>query len=298
MKKLIICLSLFLSQSHGSEFISPTKQHVAEVTLEQIKYDLKGKGVGLEYRELFDKAISEETIGFMGYHGDSLDFLVYQDVIRILIEEVLEIPVRKDFHFISTPFKINDIQSISKLFVKDVHYLPSVLEGTFSLNFSLYSNHNRLGLNTVVNFTKNEGDGANLQRKELEHMFGELGMDLTLVDAIYEISHQYLDSRSGVFIQVFDNSTTPYEFGNTVAYPSSPNGFISENNPKELRLVLDVRGVLNPTSPLTIKRYTKIQPGKLKAWEQELRELIRSSSFDAVKRDGLRQDLLNKWKGL
>jgi hypothetical protein len=75
----------------GLEFISPTKQYVAKVTLDQIKYNLKGKGVGLDHRELFDKAIAEENIGFMGYHGDSLDFLVYQDIIRIFFEEILEI---------------------------------------------------------------------------------------------------------------------------------------------------------------------------------------------------------------
>jgi hypothetical protein len=50
----------------GLEFISPTKQYVAKVTLDQIKYNLKGKGVGLDHRELFDKAIAEENIGFMG----------------------------------------------------------------------------------------------------------------------------------------------------------------------------------------------------------------------------------------
>ncbi|MGE4574519.1 hypothetical protein [Parachlamydia sp.] len=312
---LFICLlSIFRSTDmHGLEFISPTKQYVAEVTLDQIKYNLKGKGVGLDYRELFDKAIAEENIGFMGYHGDSLDFLVYQDIIRIFIEEVLEIPVRKDFHFVSTPFRINDsihsLEDLSKVFVNGVYYSSIILDNTFPLNFSMYSNHNRLGLNTVLNFSKNIGDRANLQRKELRYLFEKSGIDSNLLDVIYDISHQYLDSKAGVLLQFFDNSTTPYGFGNAVGYASYPNGFIAENNliseyfldnhlvefPQELRLVLDVSGILNPKSPITIKRYTKIQPGKLKAWEQKLRELIRSSSFDPLKRDVLRQDLLHKW---
>jgi hypothetical protein len=173
----------------------------------------------------------------------------------------------------------------------------------------MYSNHNRLGLNTVLNFSKNVGDRTNLQRKELRYLFEKLGMDSALLEVIFDISHQYLDSKAGVLLQFFDNSITPYEFVNAVGYASYPNGFIAENNliseyflenhffefPQELRLVLDVNGILNPTSPITIKRYTKIQPGKLKAWEQKLRELIRSSSFDPLKRDELRQDLLHKW---
>lgn len=298
---------------YGLEFVSPTKQYLAEVTLDQIKYNLKGKGVGLEYRELFDKAIAEENIGFMGYHGDSLDFLVYQDIIRIFIEEILEIPVRKDFHFVAAPFKINNaihsLEDLSNFFVHSVYCSPIILDNTFPLNFSIYSNHNRLGLNTVLNFSKNVGERAHVQRKELQYIFEKSGMDSNLLEVIYDISHQYLDSTAGVLLQFFDTSPTPYEFANTVGYASYPNGFIAENkllseyfldnhvveSPQELRLVLDVGRVLNPKSPITIKRYTKIQPSKLKAWEQKLRELIRSSSFDPSKRDLLQQDLLHTW---
>lgn len=312
---LFVCLISILNSTaiHGTEFISPSQQHIAEVSLDQIKYNLKGKGVGLDHRELFDKAIAVEYIGFLGYHGDSLEFLVYQDVIRIIVEEILEIPVRKDFHFLSTPLRTNDsiqsLEELSKLFVNDVYYSPLLIKSTFPLNFTIYSNHNRLGFNTVLNFSKNAGDRTDLQRKELQYMFGELGIDLALLNLIYDLSHQYLDSKTGVLLQVFDNSTVPYEFGNRIGYASYPNGFIADNSligeyffeghfansPQELRLVLDVRGALNPSSPITMKRYTKIQPGKLKAWEQKLRELIRSSSFDPVKRDEVRQDLLHKW---
>lgn len=311
---LFLCLlSIFrVTDIHGSEFISPSKRHLEKITLDQIKYNLRGKGVGLDYRELFDKAIAAESIGFMGYHGDSLDFLVYQDIIRIIVEEVLEIPIRKDFHFVSMPLRMNhsiqSLQDLSKVFANKIYYSQSVLESTFPLNFCMYSNHNRLGLNTVLNFSKNMGD-TNLQRKELRHLFETLGIDSALLEVIYDTSHQYLDRKAGILLQVFDNSTNPYGFGNTVGYASYPNGFIAENNliseyfldahlvdfPQELRLVLDVKGILNPASPISIKRYTKMQPSKLKAWEQKLRELVRASSFDPLKRDSLKQDLLHKW---
>ncbi len=314
--KILLLSLLFICGTiriHGAEFESPSKQYVAFVGLDQIKYNLKGKGVGLDYRELFDKAIAQENISFMGYHGDSLDFLVYQDIIRIIVEEVLDVPIRKDFHFVSTPFKKNNflesLEVFSRVFVSEIHYSQLVAESTFPLNFCIYSNHNRLGLNSVLNFTKNVGSDTYQQRKDLKHMFEELGMDSSLIEVAYTISHQHLDSKAGVLLQFFDSSVSLYAFGNTVGYASYPNGFIAENQliseyfldtpsdefPQELRLVLGISGVLNPTSPLIIKRYTKIQPGKLKIWELELRNLIKSSTFDPMRRDKLRQNLLQAW---
>jgi hypothetical protein len=310
---LLISIFSFFIDVQGSEFTSPTKRYVTEVTLDQIKYDLKGKGVGLEYRELYDKAIAEETMGFMGYHGDSLDFLVYQDIIRIVIEEIIEIPIRKDFHFVSSPIRpkdsIQNLEDLSRFFVKSRHYSASVSNNTFPLNFTVYANHNHLGLNTVLNFSKNASDTTNFQHKELRHLFEKLGMDSDLLEMIFTISQQYLDSKTGIILQIFDNSTNPYGLTNAEGYASYPNGFIAENRliseyfmessainfPQELRLVLNVSGILNPNAPISIKRYTKIQPVKLKNWEQKLRELIRSSSFDVSQRDELRDELLHKW---
>ena len=316
MRILLLTLLLLAGtiNIYSTEFESPSKYQITQVTLNQIKYNLRGKNIGLEYRELFDKAIAAEQIGFMGYHGDSLEFLVYQDIIRILVEEILGIPIRKDFHFVSIPWReknsLQSLEELSQVFVKDVYNSQMVAENTFPLNFTIYANHNRLGLNSVLNFSKNVSDMAIKARKELIQLFEqELGMDSQLLETLYNVSRQHLDSQTGVLLQFFDSSSSPYAFGNAVGYASYPNGFIagirliseyfldkgSDEFPHELRLVLNICGVLNPASPIIIKRYTKIQPSKLKAWEQDLRILLRTATVDPIKRDEWRQALLQAW---
>lgn len=280
-KAITFFLSLWLVLNAG-EFESPSKREIEQVGLERIKYHLKGKGVGLDYRELFDKAIAEEARGFIGYHGASVDYLIYQDIIRITVEEVWGVAVRKDFHYLAVPFKREELD-FSKIVVKGTHYSEAILEGTFPLNISLYANHCRFGLNSVVNFTKNRGER---QKSELKRWYRELGLDPAVIDEIYEMAREYLESKSGVLLQLFDSSESPYAFLNGAAYPSYPNGFPRDNRlasecmegdfPHELRLILSREGALDPNSPLVVKRYTKIPPAKLKAWEQKLSAVISS----------------------
>lgn len=246
-------------------------------TLDEIKYHLRGKGTGLDYRELFDKAMAQENSSFFGYHGDSLDFLVYQDIIRVVIEEKNKVTIRKDFHYLSVPFrKTLSMEDLAREFVKDRFYSKVLEEHTFPLNRALYDNHNRLGLNSVVNFSKNLSDISRKNRRELREWFEALGLDLSLIERLYEAaSHHFAGVASGVLLQFFDTSNTPLEFVNRSGYGAYPNGFIADGDPQEFRLLLNEEGVLNPNSPLVIKRYTKLQPSRLKAWEEELRYLIK-----------------------
>lgn len=300
------------SDANGTEFESPSKHQIMVITQDVIKYNLRGKGVGLDYKELFEKAIAEEKIGFMGYHGDGIDFLIYQDIIRITVEEILGIPIRKDFQFVSVPIQTNaslhSLEELSLLFKKDT-FQSQIEKNTFPLNFTMYSNHNLSGQNSVINFTKNLSDTAIRNRNELKQLFEQLGMDPLLVETLYNISYTHLDNKAGVLLQFFDSSLSPYAFANREGYASYPNGFIAENRqvseyffdnitwefPQELRLILNLHGVLNPNSPIIIKRYTKIQPSKLKACEKDLRTLIQACSFDSIKRDELRESLLQAW---
>lgn len=313
-KNILLLLQLLaLPIIDGSEFISPSSLQLSIVPLDQIKYHLRGKGTGLEYRDVFDKAIAEEKIGFLGYHGSNIDFLIYQDIIRAVVEEILDIPIRKDFHFISTPLSENKhcqtLEELSLLFVEENYRRQEVMQKTFPLNFTMYGNHNCSGLNSIVNFSKNLSNTAAQNRKELIQFFDYLGLDPQLLELLYTIAYQYIGSKTGLLLQLFDTSLTPYAFANTLSYASYPNGFISENRliheffldnalgefPHEMRIILNLQGILNPNSPFLIKRYTKVQPSKLKAWEQELRALVKNSSFDAVKKEELKQQLIQNW---
>lgn len=243
---------------------------------------------------------------------NNADVLIYQDIIRAVVEEILDIPIRKDFHFLSTPLDRNKhsqtLEELSSLFVKNYRG-QEVMQRTFPLNFTLYGNHNCFGLNSVVNFSKNISYSPTQNRKELIQFFDYLGIDTQLLEWLYILAYQHIDSKAGLLLQLFDTSPTPYAFADASSYASYPNGFISENRliheffldnaygefPHEMRIILNLQGILNPRSPFLIKRYTKVQPNKLKAWEQELRALIKNSSFDATKKEELKQELLRNW---
>ena len=229
---------------------------------------------------MFDKAIAEEKIGFLGYYGDSLDFLIYQDIIRMTVEEVLGIAVRKDFHFISVPIESSHplyvLEDLSPLFKREVFPTLTVMENTFPLNFSLLSSHNQLGLNSVVNFSKNTGESSWRNRRELQQFFLRLGMNPTQIETFYDLGHQLLDTSSGVLLQFFDASPSPYAFANAVGYASYPNGFIAENRliseyfvdnptpsfPQELRLILTLRGTFFASLFTTCSQTLHQNPGE------------------------------------
>lgn len=112
-------LFIFTALSIFADFNSPTKRLVDAVTLDEIKYNLKGKNTGLNYRDFFDKAIVQEESGFIGYFGGGIDDLIYQDIIRATVEEIAGIPLRKDFYFLSVPFaNYGSLKELSELFVK------------------------------------------------------------------------------------------------------------------------------------------------------------------------------------
>lgn len=308
----LICITLFASKAvAGGEFEAPTKRYLAMVSVDEIKYHLKMKHVGLDYRELFEKAIANEQIGFMGYHGDSIDLLIYQDIIRVICEEILGVPIRKDFHFLSIPLTPSHHFEVPEELVQEFtskrYYSDKILKSTFPLNFVIYANHNRCGLNSVENFTKNRTAVHDYYSETLISFFERLGLAPNLVNDLFQIAYAHLDSKSGVLLQVFDGSTVPYAFANQTCYSSYPNGFIAENQqisdymldnqlrdfPHELRLLLNAKMNLNPNSPLIIKRYTKIQPSKLKAWEQDLRTLVCSAAHDPEKVDIYKNALIN-----
>lgn len=303
MYKLIFVFILAFSMNLlGELYQSPTVKELSVLTVEKLKYNLKAKGATLEYRDLFDKQIDKENLGFMGYHGDSLDFLVFQDTLRFVMEEIVGIPIRKDFHYVGvpstkTPLPLS-LDDLVPYFVKDGWKESEIAKRTFPLNFTLYANSNQSGLNSLVNFTRNEGIPRVKLIKQLKEFFEELGMDPKAVEGIYEIAKSHLTSDAGVLLQFFDTSPSPYSFLNSIGYASYPTGFIFENRltseyfmeqeeasfPYELRILLTSQGIMNPKSPIVIKRITKIQPNKLKAWEEALKVYLRSLHFDSTKR--------------
>lgn len=308
-------LVIFLLASIPLEgFYPPTKAQVELDGLENIKYNLKAKGTGLTYRELFDKAIPQEECGFFGYHGDSLDFLVYQDIIRVALEELTGISIRKDFHFLAPPLSDEtspkSLEELSLLFTREGYSARKVQEATFPLNFSLYSNHNRSGWNSLKRFSSPQNTVREHLIKKLSLFFETAGLSPDLPETLFALSSEYLDRKAGVLLQFFDGSANPYAFADQFSFAARPNGFIAENRkiheyflmdnggsfPQEVRLLLTTSLALNPHAPLIIKRYTKNQPGKLKLWEQELRKRLQASAVDQEKLSVFKENLEAAWR--
>ena len=63
----------------------------------------------------------------------------------------------------------------------------------------------------------------------------------------------------------------------------------------QFRLVINNSYVLNPYSPLSIKRYERNDPALVKEYETRLLDAIRKLPYDQVKAKQYRQLLLNLW---
>lgn len=263
--------------------------------------------------EFVKKIIETEEAGFIGYHGDSLEFMIYQDIIRLVMEHIVEVPIRADFHFFAVPLdpqlKIQTKEELVEAF-KGENPLKNLYDTTFPLNFTIYDNANRLGLNTLENFTKNQSAKPLGYKKRLIWLFNQLGIDEDQIEVLFAAAYSKLSSQNGIILQVFDDSD--YSFSKKIAYPAYPNGFISSNvtideyflddsflppYPHEVRLLLTHKETLNPHSPLKIVRHLlETTKSQLSSYERSMNKKIKRLSFSPQGRDAYRSDLLKVWE--
>lgn len=296
-------------------FISPTKKQLEIFPSEDIKkaHELR-KMPAIKQSTITSIAVAEKQ-GFLGYHGDNLDFLIYQDIIRHVLELIVEIPIRKDFHFMAPPLdpalKIQSKGKLTEVFLNAKNPTLTLQESTFPLNFSIWDNANRVGFNTLENYAKNESTTSLSYKKRLKWFFENLCIEDNEIDDLFELSHTHLKSASGVILQFFDTSSTPYDFAKEIAYPAFPTGFISDNVtvdeyfmdenftppfPYEIRLLLTNHQTLNPKSPFKIIRYhPDISSSRLKKYESALKEKIRTLSYNVIARNKYQSELQNCW---
>lgn len=296
-------------------FVPPSHKQMAVVPYSQIESSYSLRKVKLGDRSVYEMIANNEIEGFLGYHGDSLDFLIYQDIIRIVMEEIVELPVKKNFHFLAVPLDpVLEIQTkaqLAQVFTEHDDPAQLLYETTFPLNFTIWGNHNRLGLNTIENFTKDEPVKPLGYKKRLKWFFGRLGIKESHIDDLFKTANEKLPRSTGVILQFFDESTTPYAFAKKIAYPAYPNGYIAENRtvdeyyedesyvppyPHEVRLLLSNKRTLNPSSPLKIVRYTPHLSGAtLASYEKALRDKVKQLKFNKSRRDAYKIDLLATW---
>jgi len=286
---------------------SPTERYVSQHTMTDIKYNLRLENVTLDHKPIFDKAISQETAGFVGYYAASGKFRVYQDLIRLIFEEILDCPIREDFHFLAVPLypqrTIKTLEEISQAFFYQKAHPQKVIEQFIPMHLSLYGNHNQIGFCPAKDFSL-AAEPTHLA--DLYWFFETLEIDPALIEEAMEIGQNYFGVDHRILVQLFDPS---YELMDQNSYPASPNGFPYVNQavsdyllkstlgfPPQIYLLLHENGLLNPASTLAIKRYAKIQPTKLKNYEQELRILIKAASYNHLEKDLYKEQLMQAWE--
>lgn len=283
--------------------------------LSEIASALEVRKISMPDQSLIDSIVKNEKEGLIGYHGDSLDYMIYQDIIKFVIEIVVEIPIQSDFYFLAPPLDpslgIQTKEDLANVFENHKNPGIALYDSTFPLNFSIWDNFNRLGLNSLEQFAKNESVKPRGYRRKLHWFFQTLGINLKEIDKLYTDAYVHLKSQKGVILQIFDESKEPYAFAKKIAYPSYPNGFISENRtideyfmddsfmppfPHEVRLILNNQETLNPKSPIKIVRYTiDIPSSTKKSYENALKKHIKKLLFNKDAAKNYRSNLKKIW---
>lgn len=301
----LLCMFAFFTYAEES----PTERYVSLHTLIDIKYNLRLDNVTLDYKPIFDKAIAQEVPGFVGYYGASGTFRVYQDLIRLVFEEILDFPLKPDFHFLAVPLYLHrttkTLEDISQTFfgIPAQTQTQSIINQLLPIHISLYGNHHQIGFCPAKNFSL-ATEPASIA--DLYWLFETLELDTALIERALAIGQEHFGTENRVLLQLFTSST--YQLIDENSYPASPTGYPYANQavsdyllqpalgfPPQAYLLLHENGLLNPASSLVIKRYTKIQPTKLQNYEKELRALIKTASFSPLQKNLYRDQLMRAW---
>lgn len=333
MKKLILSF-VFLSSTLFSGipvdecYRSPTCQLLAREGRDRIEEALLEMGIPSELIPFFDEISLEEDWGHIGYHGTNQGYRIFQDVIRLVVEEVLDIPVRDDFHFLRIPgdsdFELNSMYEFVSYWgeYKVDNKSETRAKQLVSLNFSVYSNFNEPGSCSLNLFVQDMSKNWIDYRTQLIALFHQLGVSASCIDAFLEIGNRWLDDEGGILLQISENSHIDnpygeaYNFADIQCYPAKRGGhrcgidLISnqyktqmsdlyvEGNVEiapQLRLLINTKHTLNPYSHLRIRRFDLYDAGTICAYEKEMREYAASMSYNENKVKKFRAGLMKKW---
>lgn len=311
--------SLELPNRSALTYKSPTVRFQSYYGYEYILEALKSHGLSLAHRNFFEHIPPHEELGFFGYHSSTQGFRIYQDIIRLVLEEICDIQIKKDFHFLRIPGKPIFNRQNKWEFLKDYPKVfdgkPELQEQLLSMNFSLYGNFNWFGSCTIYWFTVNSSAMTVGYQNQLFYLFNLLGISTDELPHLFSIGSPLMSADNAVLFQFFDFShhnpfENHYSFVDEMCYesfslgvPIPTNSLFSENYlgnhttpfPMQLRLVINNYLTLNPYSALHIKRYDRNDPLIIKQYEKDLRQAIKNLPFDKNKADEYRKQLLIMW---
>lgn len=293
-------------------FVAPTKRFNTTHDLKSIFSKFRSYGTTDKHFKLFDKVIENETKGFFGYHGARRDFRIFQDIIRIAMEEILDIPIRDDFQFFRVPGNPKqNVGTAHEFLVRhnfDV-FDDNALEGQqiLSVNMALYEYYWNDTNCSIYFFVRDANFAMHSYEDKIKPFFLLLGVDPAYIHEAFEIGRKNLNNSAALF-QLFDNSVN-YEMVNKQTYLSHISGRVyqSKDTPSQiitntaissfpqLRLMMDNQHALNPFSSLGVKRYDMNEPETIQKYEQKLKSFIQTLPVDVSQKELYRAQLLDMW---
>jgi hypothetical protein len=258
------------------------------------------------HRNLFDRISQREEVGLIGYHGSTQNYRLYQDIIRLILEEHVGLRVREDFHFFRIPGDpLFDYDSLAEYGDYNFNYSPTHF---LCMNYALYGNFQSPACCSYYYFAKNGSQNDVDFASKLAWLFEKLGIDTQHIAEAYEIGEEHLYIAKGILIQVFDMShynpwNDYYALANAQCggFSDAPlseivAGTHAQTFPWQVRMLMSNRHTLNPYSSLVVQRYDTLKAEERSLYEQELRSFIRGLVSDPEKAKSYKAELLELWE--
>ncbi len=305
-------ISASVARSHSEQ--SPTERFLSSHSYESIKYILKNYFVSSKDETLFSSLIKKENDSFIGYHASSMDFAVFQDIIKFTIEDVLKIPMPQDFHFFRNPLDSNLIYETAhdfnqSLLIPNSGYddNPSIRQHILSLNIDLYQSYEAPWDLTPRYYLQNQTWTKPIYEEILKDFFRQVGLNPKFVSSIYAKARSNLPLDRGVLFQFFIKNQE-YLVTNTHFYVAKSGGaHISNLSPTDvlldynrrsfpqLRMVLNAKSTLNPFFKISMQRSDDLTNSQRKKYETLLRNEIKNLPVESNKLLKSKEKLLQLW---
>jgi len=289
---------------HEMPYRSPSARYIDTYGWESISQGLKNIGTNMIHRTTFDRISHREEIGFIGYHGSTQEFRIFQDLIRVILEEIVDLPIREDFHFLRLP-------GHPAFFYKNLSEYPKGYDPTFFLcmNYAIYGNHTNPFSSSYYYFAVNGSSQRVIYEKEIQWIFETLEIETDIIPALFALGRSLIGHENGVIYQIFDMShydpRQPYyaladtqciSWGYSTLFSKVVEGVHPTPFPNQIRMLMNNHATLNPYSSLIIKRFDKYPAETISSYMQQLREAIRSLNFSVEKATAYRSHLLQLWE--
>lgn len=293
---------------------SPTYRFLSENRYADIKREFNKFNFSTKDENLFKKMIDQENSSFIGYHASSTDFLIFQDIIRMTIEEIMKISIPRDFHFFRNPLDRNLIYETADDFTeampipksgKDSN--PAIRKHILSLNIALYQSFDEYGNSTPRYYLDNETWTEPVYEEILKPFFEEVGLNPKSIASIYAKAKRNLPTERGIIYQFFIKDEE-YLSINTYFYVAksggaqiraySPTDVLFDYNRcdfPQMRMVFNAKTTLNPYGKIQIRQYDSLSKSERQKYQNSLRAEIRKLAAESNKLLKAKNKLLRNW---